>query len=137
MVTVALERIADLFAQAERESTGTLPDLSDRYVALARRIGMRYNVRLLPEYQELYCRGCSRYWVEGRTVRTRLREGVRVRTCLGCGRRRRVRYPPRRSGGGSAGLGTLRSSSLREVETVGPSEAPEGPPTPDGPPDAS
>ena len=47
-------------------------------------------MRLAAEYRELYCRGCSTYWVEGRTVRTRLRRTGRVRTCLRCGRVRRT-----------------------------------------------
>jgi ribonuclease P protein subunit RPR2 len=118
MVRVAAERIAELFALAEREATGRPSDLADRYVRLARRIGMRYNVRLLSEYSELFCRGCSRFWVEGRTVRTRMRSGSRVRTCLGCGRERRVRYrtrarrapggvPPARRGVGQPEVGWL------------------------------
>lgn len=89
MVRIARERIDDLFALAEREAATGHPELADRYVVLARRVGTRYNVRLLPEYRELYCRGCSAYWVEGRSVRTRLRSGRRVRTCLACGRERR------------------------------------------------
>lgn len=89
MVRIARDRVSNLFALAERESLGRSPELADRYVALARRIGMRYNVRLRREYRELYCRGCSAFWVEGRTVRTRLRGGHRVRTCLRCGRQRR------------------------------------------------
>jgi ribonuclease P protein subunit RPR2 len=90
MVHVARNRILALFALAEREAGGGDAELANRYVRLARRIGTRYNVRLLPEYRELYCRGCSTYWVEGRTVRTRLRGGRRVRTCLACGRERRT-----------------------------------------------
>lgn len=90
MIRIARERIAALFALAEREATGERTDLADRYVSLARRVGTRYNVRILPEYRELYCRGCSAYWVEGRTARTRLRAGHRVRTCLRCGRERRT-----------------------------------------------
>jgi ribonuclease P protein subunit RPR2 len=90
MIRIASERISDLFGLAESEAaTGELA-LSNRYVSLARRLGTRYNIRLLPEYRELYCRGCSTYWVEGRTVRTRFRSGRRVRTCLVCGRARRV-----------------------------------------------
>jgi len=91
MVRIAHERIDDLFALAARESSAGDPALADRYVVLARKVGTRYNVRLLPEYRELYCRSCSSYWVEGRTVRTRLRYGRRVRTCLRCGRERRTR----------------------------------------------
>jgi ribonuclease P protein subunit RPR2 len=90
MVRIARERVSDLFALAEREARGHHLDLADRYVTLARRIGMRYNVRLRREYRELYCRSCSAFWVEGRTVRTRLRSGYRVRTCLRCGRQRRT-----------------------------------------------
>ena len=92
MVRIAAERIADLFARAAKEATGDSPQLADRYVTLARRIGMRYNVRMPSGSSEWFCRGCSTYWVEGRTVRTRLRSGRRVRTCLRCGRERRVSY---------------------------------------------
>ena len=91
MVRIARRRVADLFGLAERESLAGHFDLADRYVALARRIGMRYNVRLLGEYRDFYCRSCSSYWVEGRSVRTRLRAGHRVRTCLRCGHQRRTR----------------------------------------------
>jgi len=91
MVRIARRRVADLFGLAERESKGGQSVLADRYVTLARRIGMRYNVRILGEYRDLYCRSCSAYWVEGRTVRTRLRRGKRVRTCLRCGAQRRTR----------------------------------------------
>jgi ribonuclease P protein subunit RPR2 len=96
MVRIARERISTLFALAENEATHGHPELADRYVTIARRVGTRYNVRLLPEYRELYCRGCSTFWTEGRTVRTRLRSGRRVRTCLRCGRERRslVRSAP-------------------------------------------
>lgn len=90
MLRIANERISSLFVLAGSEAQAGQFPLSDRYVALARRIGTRYNVRLLPEYRELYCRGCSAYWVEGRTVRTRIRHGRRVRACLRCGRIRRV-----------------------------------------------
>jgi ribonuclease P protein subunit RPR2 len=90
MVRIARERISTLFALAEREATSGRGELADRYVTIARRVGTRYNVRVLPEYRELYCRGCSSFWVEGRTVRTRLRSGHRVRTCLSCGRERRI-----------------------------------------------
>lgn len=94
MRRVARDRIDVLFALAEGEAGSGGYVLADRYVALARRIGTRYNVRLLPEYRERYCRGCSRFWIEGRTVRTRFRSGRRVRTCLGCGRVRRVPLRP-------------------------------------------
>ena len=103
MVRIARERVSDLFGLAEKEAASGRSDLADRYVALARRIGMRYNVRLLTEYRELYCRGCSSFWVEGRTVRTRFRAGRRVRACLTCGRERRTAVRSRASGPASLG----------------------------------
>jgi ribonuclease P protein subunit RPR2 len=104
MSRVARQRIGDLFVLAEAESRGHAP-YADRYVALARKIGARYNVRLPREYRELHCRGCSVYWVEGRTVRTRIRSGRRVRTCLRCGRirRTRIRTTPARSAAPESG----------------------------------
>ncbi len=121
MVRIAGERISDLFALAEREATGGDPRLAGRYVQLARRIGMRYNVRLLPEYRELYCRSCSTFWVEGRTVRTRFRSGRRVRTCLLCERARRV--PVRRKGPGSERPQEVPREVVQEAEGLtGPVE---------------
>jgi ribonuclease P protein subunit RPR2 len=90
MIRAAQDRIQDLFSLAETEVRRSPENLSRRYVLLARKIGMRYNVRLLREYRDLYCRGCSTFWVEGRSVRTRLRAGRRSQTCLQCGRVRRV-----------------------------------------------
>ncbi len=90
MVLIARDRIADLFGLADAEMLAGHSTLADRYIVLARRIGMRYNVRMLPEYRDLYCRRCSSYWVEGRTVRTRLRGGRRIQSCLRCGHQRRV-----------------------------------------------
>ncbi len=119
MVQIARERISALFALAEREAGGGHRDLADRYVVLARRIGTRYNVRLLPEYRELYCRGCSAYWLEGVTVRTRLRSGRRSRTCLRCGRVRRTPLGDRAAGVPSAGAPTLRAAPRSDVALVG------------------
>jgi ribonuclease P protein subunit RPR2 len=98
MIRAAHERIHDLFSLAESEARRSPNNLSRRYVLLARRIGMRYNVRLLREYRDLYCRGCSALWVEGGSVRTRLRAGRRTQTCLECGRVRRIPIKHQRAG---------------------------------------
>ncbi|MGP8109522.1 MAG: ribonuclease P protein component 4 [Thermoplasmata archaeon] len=114
MVRIAGERIADLFALAEREAVASHGDLAHRYVVLARKVGMRYNVRLLREYRELYCRTCSVFWVEGRTVRTRLRSGRRVRTCLACGRERRTPVRPSHERSARAPLEGLGAATRHE-----------------------
>lgn len=131
MVRIARERITALFALAEREASAGHRDLADRYVSLARRVGTRYNVRLLPEYRELYCRGCSAYWVEGVTVRTRLRSGRRSRTCLRCGRVRRLPIRERTRGFDRVGEPSLRAVPRSDVALVGPPEVEE----PSEPPD--
>lgn len=123
MVRIAKERIDDLFALATEEATVPGSPLPTRYVVLARRVGMRYNVRLLPEYAELCCRGCSAFWVEGRTVRSRLRGGVRVRTCLACGRVRRVPFL-RRRGVPPGRWETPRNVPLEEGALTGPVDEP-------------
>ncbi|MCI4318639.1 MAG: ribonuclease P [Thermoplasmata archaeon] len=124
MIRIAHERIGDLFAAAAVESRGPHPELAHRYVRLARRIGMRYNVRLPVEYRELYCRACSSFWSEGVTVRTRLRQGRRVRTCLLCGatRRARIRAAPRLSERPPSGEFRVAPQSAAVL-----SEAPSGP----------
>lgn len=120
MVRIARDRVSTLFALAEEEARTGHPELADRYVGLARRIGMRYNVRLLAEYRELYCRGCSAFWVEGRTVRTRLRSGHRVRTCLRCGRERRTRISRAPHAGPSPEVELSRGGTGRDAAPAGP-----------------
>lgn len=88
---LAAERIAQLFAQAEA-SFARHPERADRYVRLARKIGMRHNVRLA-RYRLSYCRGCGRFLKLGVNARARTRSDKRVVfTCLGCGWVRRYRY---------------------------------------------
>lgn len=118
MVRIAHERIDDLFALADREATLGDPLLAHRYVILARKVGTRYNVRLRPEYRELYCRSCSTYWVEGRTVRTRVRSGRRTRTCLACGRARRIRLRPPVATSASPPASVLSSVSREDAALV-------------------
>ena len=120
MVRIARERIAELFALAERAAMAGQASLADRYVVLARRVGMRYNVRLLPEYRELYCRGCSRFWVEARTVRTRFRNGRRTRTCLACGRERRTNLRPSLGSRRSMGWSSPPVAPREQVALAGP-----------------
>lgn len=120
MVRLARERVDDLFALAQEEASDARSKLPDRYTRLARKIGMRYNARLPPEYRELYCRGCSAFWVEGRTVRTRFRAGRRVRTCLVCGRAHRVLLRARSSSGPEPGEQPPRAGAREEEALTGP-----------------
>jgi ribonuclease P protein subunit RPR2 len=82
---IASERIAILFRQAEEAARKGEPCLSDRYVALARSIGMRYNVRLAPKQKQRFCHGCGAFLVPGKNLRVRIRSGRTIWTCLKCG----------------------------------------------------
>jgi ribonuclease P protein subunit RPR2 len=85
---IARERIAILFTQA-REVFPDHPELSNRYVVLARRIAMRQRIRIDRGFRREFCRRCSSFLVPGITSRVRVHQGSVVVTCLCCGRRRR------------------------------------------------
>ncbi|MEM3546076.1 MAG: ribonuclease P [Candidatus Bathyarchaeia archaeon] len=75
------------------------PQLAQRYVELARRIGMKTRVKIPREYRRLICRGCKQFIHPGCTLRVRVKHGgVRhiTYTCLRCGRIVRVPIEKRR-----------------------------------------
>jgi len=83
---IAKERIEILLNQAlgiMYEDT----DLAQRYVEMAKKIGMRYKVRM-PKQQKLFlCRGCKRFLIPGLNCRVRIqqkREPHITMTCLEC-----------------------------------------------------
>ncbi|MCE8425453.1 MAG: ribonuclease P [Candidatus Methanoperedens sp.] len=88
---MASQRINRLFELAHSESK-THPDRSNRYVQLARRIGMRYRVRIPAEIKKQICKHCHNFLVEGVTSRTRLRGEYISTTCTICGKQMRRPY---------------------------------------------
>ncbi len=89
---IAMERIEALFALAEREGFQGHFGRADRYVELARRIGMRYNVRLPSAFKRRVCSGCHAYLLPPTTARVRIGESRVVTTCLKCGTIMRFPY---------------------------------------------
>lgn len=82
---IASERISILFDLARRQLSKN-PDRSRRYVGLARKIGMRYKVRLDGRTKSGFCKKCSTLLVPGRTSTVRLDSGkgaVSVK-CMNC-----------------------------------------------------
>ncbi len=89
---IAGERIETLFQLAEAEALkGNLPR-ADRYVGLARRIGMRYNVRLTSALKRRVCRACGAFLLPPKTARVRVGDSRVVTTCLKCGAVMRFPY---------------------------------------------
>lgn len=83
---IGRERIARLFSLAEKEFAGN-PSRSHRHVQLARKIAMRYNIRLPPGLKRRYCRKCYKYLKPSINcrVRTSARQRAVIITCLECG----------------------------------------------------
>ncbi|MGP8068899.1 MAG: ribonuclease P protein component 4 [Candidatus Bathyarchaeia archaeon] len=90
---IARERIEILFNHAQR----TFPKnrtLANRYIELARRIGMKAGVRLTREQKLRLCKGCGSLLVPGVNCRVRTRSEfgtIVLITCLDCGTKKR--YP--------------------------------------------
>ncbi len=84
--SIGRERIERLFSLADSEFSSN-PERSHRYVALARKIAMRYNIRLPPALRRRFCRNCYKYLrpsINSR-VRTSARQRAVIVTCLECG----------------------------------------------------
>jgi len=89
---IALERISILFNEA-REAFDCEPELAQRYVNLARKIGMRYKVRIPMEFRRIICRRCKGLILPGKNCVVRIRqerETHLVTTCLNCGKLMRI-----------------------------------------------
>ncbi len=85
MVRIAGERIEILFDLAEKEALNGRQDRANRYVHLARKIGMRYNVRVPERYRMRYCRKCDSFLMPGVNAEFRLNDGRITVRCLSCG----------------------------------------------------
>ncbi len=89
---IALERMEVLFGLAEKEALQGHATRARRYVDLARRLGMRYNVRVPPEFKRRFCKDCLAYLVPSVNARVRVGRGRVVITCLGCGAIQRLPF---------------------------------------------
>jgi ribonuclease P protein subunit RPR2 len=90
---VALERIEKLFLEAEMMFSER-PDLSNRYVELARKIAMKFKVKIRPALKRRFCKHCYSYLKQGKNVRVRLTEGHVTYYCLEC--KKFMRFPYRK-----------------------------------------
>ena len=90
---IAHERIEILFEQAEKEFNNDSA-LSDRYVEIARKISMKYNVPIPQKYKKRFCRHCKTYLVYGANARVRINSRKRhiLITCLSCNKKMRYGY---------------------------------------------
>ena len=82
---IAMERIGILFVLAKKE-LGKNPERSRRYVELARKIGMRYNVRFSKELKKSFCKNCNTLLIPGKTSQVRIQSKTKsiVVRCKNC-----------------------------------------------------
>lgn len=82
---IARERIEILFNLAEKNFSKHI-ERSRRYVELARKIGMRYNVRLNSAQKDSFCKKCNTLLKPGKTAQHRLdsRSRTVLIKCLNC-----------------------------------------------------
>ncbi len=89
---IARERIDKLFDEAEKAFMEGEEELASRYVQIARKIGMKYLVRIPKKYRMRFCRKCNSYLMPGKNSRVRLTKHKVVVTCLVCGAKKRYPY---------------------------------------------
>jgi ribonuclease P protein subunit RPR2 len=80
---IAKARILFLFRLA-KENFRQDSTLSDRYVKLARRMAMKYKIRLPSSMKKRICKNCHKYLVPGVNARVRLHKHRLIYYCLGC-----------------------------------------------------
>jgi len=89
---IARERIEILFSLAKKEFKKH-SERSKRYIELARKIGLRYNVRLSKEMKRKFCKKCNSLLISSKTEQVRIdsKSKTIMRKCLNCGKI--YRYP--------------------------------------------
>ncbi len=89
--TIARERIEILFKEAEKQAKAGNTELSNRYVQLARKIGMRYQVKIAKPLKRKFCKYCYSYLQPGLTCSQRIKDKSIIIKCFSC--KKIIRYP--------------------------------------------
>ncbi|HHF56434.1 MAG TPA: ribonuclease P [Thermoplasmatales archaeon] len=89
---IAIRRIHRLFEMAEKMALDGRIELASRYVEIARKIGMKYLVRIPKQYKRRFCKGCSSYLLPGENCSVRIKKKKIVISCHNCGRIMRVPF---------------------------------------------
>ena len=87
---IARDRMGYLFELARREGAKHNMCYANRYVEIARKLGMRHRISVTREQKHLFCRKCGACLQPGFNAKVRVQSGKVVRHCLDCGAIRRV-----------------------------------------------
>ena len=80
---IAREHMDNLFEHAKKVSKENLT-LANRYITLARKIAMKFKIRIPSEQKRLFCPHCYKFAIPGKTVRVRIHESRVIYSCQMC-----------------------------------------------------
>lgn len=80
---IALEKIKTLFFEAEKQFPKD-SNLSNRYVKLARKIAMKFNIPMPREFKRKFCKHCYVYLVPNKNCRVRIHKSRVIYSCDNC-----------------------------------------------------
>jgi ribonuclease P protein subunit RPR2 len=89
---IILSRIEKLFELADEAVLKHKFDRANRYVAIARKIAMKYQYPLPSKYKRRICKHCYSYCLAGITGRVRTRNGYITMYCNHCGKQSRFPF---------------------------------------------
>ena len=92
--SIAKERIDKLFEQADSAAEKKHYSEATRYIALARKIAMKHNLKLSSEQKKKFCHSCYSYVVPGKTLSVRINPDYQAveYICQKCGKVTRYGY---------------------------------------------
>ena len=85
---LAKEKVGELFSQAD-ETFKNSPALANRYISLARKIAMKFNIRLT-KYKRKFCKHCYSYLKPGINSKTRIHKSRIIIYCNHCKKYTRI-----------------------------------------------
>lgn len=81
---IAKDRIIQLFLMAEKMAFLGDLNLANRYVDIARKISMRFKVKIPKEFKRRFCKNCYSYLLPGSNCRIRINQGKLIIYCYNC-----------------------------------------------------
>lgn len=87
---IAKNRINKLFVMAEHCALSGKINLADRYVEIARKLSMKYLVRMPKQFKRRFCKHCCSYLLPDATCRVRIHHGKLVIYCYKCKKYTRI-----------------------------------------------
>lgn len=87
---IAKSRIEKLFKLAEEKALQGDLNLADRYITIARKISMKYQIKMPKEYKRCFCKHCYSYLLPDVTSKVRINHGKIIIYCKNCKKYTRI-----------------------------------------------